>query len=104
MFDLNFDFTTPELPCGRVTRLQTKVKANSQHDSRQRGHNQSSNAPPDNADLRTLHLALGTVDVRNALAQVELGILLVPDAFNLDEGSVRARIALSTLVAEDAAF
>ena len=79
-------------------------KATSQHDSRQRGHNKSSNAPPDNADLRTLHLALGTVDVRNALAQVELGILLVCDTLDLNQGGIRAGVALAALMAQHTAF
>jgi hypothetical protein len=38
------------------------------------------------------------------LAEVELRILLVSDALNLDEGGVGAGVALAALVAEDAAL
>jgi hypothetical protein len=38
------------------------------------------------------------------LAEVELRILLVADALDLDEGGVGAGVALAALVAEDAAL
>jgi len=38
------------------------------------------------------------------LSEVELSILLGRDTFNLKEGSVRASVALATLMAENAPF
>ena len=38
------------------------------------------------------------------LSEVELGLLLVGDTLNLDEGGVRAGVALCALVAKDAAL
>lgn len=38
------------------------------------------------------------------LSEVELGILLCCDAFNLNEGCVGAGVALGTLVSEDASL
>lgn len=61
-------------------------------------------APPDNADLRALYLSLRAVHIRNALAKVELGILLACHALDLDQGGVRARVALCALVPQNAAF
>ena len=79
--------------------------------------------PPDYADLRALDLPLCPVDVGNALreatlntlksscangpaylAEVELGILLVRDTLNLEEGGVGAGVALRPLVAKNAAL
>lgn len=61
-------------------------------------------APPDDAHLGAVDLALGAVDERNALAEVELGVLLRSDTLDLDERGVRAGVALAALVAQDPAF
>lgn len=61
-------------------------------------------APPDDADVRPVHGALCLVHVRDALAEIELGVLLGCAALYLDEGRVGAGVALAALVAEDAAF
>ena len=61
-------------------------------------------APPDDADFGALYFTLGTVDVGDALSEVELGGFLGCNTFDLDEGGVRARLALAALVSEDAAF
>lgn len=61
-------------------------------------------APPDNADFGALDLALCLVDVCDALAEVELCVLLCCDALNLYQGGVRAGVALRPLVAQHTPF
>ena len=61
------------------------------------------NSPPDDADLGAVDLALGAVDVRDALAEVELCVLLGADALDGDERGVRACVALAALVLGSAA-
>jgi hypothetical protein len=51
-----------------------------------------------------LNLPLCTVDIRNSLPQVELCVFLGGDAFDLDEGSVRAGVALGAFVPQEAAL
>ena len=51
--DLNFDLTTPLLPCGRVTRL---------HDHKHTGSAENTKTlPPDDANLRPCNFLLGPV-------------------------------------------
>jgi hypothetical protein len=68
------------------------------------GKRREANAPPNDPDLRPLHLPLRTVDIRDPLPEVKLGVFFRGDAFDLDEGCVGAGVALGAFVAEDAAF
>jgi hypothetical protein len=61
-------------------------------------------APPNHADLRPLDLPLRTVNIRDSLPEVELCVFLGGDAFDLDEGGVRACVALGAFVPKDAAL
>lgn len=61
-------------------------------------------ATPDDPYLGALHLRLSSVHVCNALAEVELSVILVVHALYLKEGGVWARIALCTLVPENPAL
>ena len=58
--EVNFDLTTPEFPCGRVTRLSWNELNN-------RGGGVRDNAPPDDANLGALDFPLGFVDVCHTL-------------------------------------
>lgn len=58
-------------------------------------------ATPENADLGATNLLGGLVDVCDALAEVELGILGLLDTLDLDEGGVALGDALRALVAHD---
>jgi len=115
--DLNFDLTTPLLPCGRVTRL---------HDHKHtRLVGNTKTLPPDDANLRPCDFPLGPVYICYTLherhgstqstkerqdsqvaylSEVELSILLGRDTLNLKEGSVRTGVALATLMTENAPF
>jgi hypothetical protein len=113
--DLNFDLTTPLLPCGRVTRL---------HDINtpdRRGILSPYPQMTRTFDPAISFLARYTYATRytNAMGQrkvlrrgkilsylseVELSILLGRDTLDLKEGSVRAGVALTTLMAENAPF
>jgi hypothetical protein len=59
---------------------------------------------PDNTDLAAVNLTLGTVDVSDALAEVELSISRSLDTLNLDERGVLVLVALGTLVAQNTAL
>jgi hypothetical protein len=61
-FDLNFDFTTPEEPCGRVTRLNKRC-----HDCF--FWTEKTNSPPDDPKLGSLNLPLCLVNIRNPLRE-----------------------------------
>lgn len=81
---------------------------------------QRENVPPDDADLGALDCSLGFVNVRYTLgmgqekchgrrdqanlAEVELSVLWVGNAFYLDERGVWTRITLGTLVPKDTAL
>lgn len=58
----------------------------------------SGNLTPDHSDLRATDLLLGSVNVGNSLAQVELGVLGSVNTLNLDQGDVGVGHALGTLV------
>ena len=97
-FDLNFDLTTPPLPCGRVTRPQmtrifeprTSLFARYTYATRCMMFSEKS-------------IRLGERG-RTDLAEVELSVLLVGDALDLEERRVGVGVALAALVAKDAAF
>ena len=58
-------------------------------------------AAPDDADLGATNLLGGLVDVSDALAEVELGLVGLLNTFDLDEGGVALGDALRALVAHD---
>ena len=97
-FDLNLDVTTPPLPCGRVTRPQmtrifeprTSLFARYTYATRCMMFSENCSG----AEGRG----------RTDLAEVELSVLLVGDALDLEEGGVGVGVALAALVAEDAAL
>lgn len=53
---------------------------------------------PDNTDLGTTNLLLGSVDKGNTLTKVELSILEALDTLNLDQGARGVDTALGALV------
>jgi len=64
----------------------------------------ASYASPNDANLSPCNFLLGPVYICYTLSKVELSILLGRDTLNLKEGSVRAGVALATLMAENAPF
>ena len=60
----------------------------------------SGNLTPDNSDLRTSNLLVGTVDVGDSLTQVELSVLWSGDTLDLDQRNVRVVDVLGTLVGQ----
>ena len=90
-----------------------------------RSFTMQTNIPPNNANLRSLNLPFGliyeshslmiegviefinqkkTFNDKTYLAEVELGIVLRRYSLNLEQRSIRPRIALRPLVAKDTAF
>lgn len=59
----NFDLTTPDEPCGLVTRLNT----NSPQPRCSNPKHSENDSPPDHTDFRALDFPLGLVDVCDAL-------------------------------------
>ena len=55
------------------------------------------NLTPDNAHASTVDLLLAAIDVCNALAKVEVGILAVVDAVNADEGGTSVLVNLASV-------
>lgn len=62
------------------------------------------NTAPDDTNPGATDLVGTAVNVRNALAEVEGGILGVLNALNLDERGARVQVALAALVAHDPAL
>lgn len=62
------------------------------------------NSAPNHARLAPGDRLLGAIHVRNALAQVEAGVLRGRDIFDLEEGNKRVLEVLATLVAEMASL
>lgn len=58
----------------------------------------SSNLSPDDSDSGSSYLLLGLVDKSYTLSEVELSLSRGVASFDLDEGNVRVRGSLSTLV------
>jgi len=61
--DRNFDFTTPDPPCGRVTRLLIRSILRTED-------NITLHSPPNYAYFRPLHFALSLVNKGDALRKV----------------------------------
>ena len=55
---------------------------------------------PDDPDLCASYLLLAAVNICDALAGVESRSLLVLDTLDLDEGGIRVRVALASLVGQ----
>jgi len=64
----------------------------------------ASYASPDDANLRPCDFPFGTVYVCYALSEVELNIIFVRNALDLEEGRVGTCVMFSALVAEYAPF
>jgi hypothetical protein len=58
----------------------------------------SGNLAPHDSDLGASDLLLGSVDVSNSLSDVELGLVGVGDALNLDERNVGVHNSFASLV------
>ena len=58
----------------------------------------SDNLAPDDSDLGASNLLVGSVDVSDSLSEVELGLLGVGHALNLDERHVGVNNTLASLV------
>jgi hypothetical protein len=63
----------------------------------------SANLAPDHART-SLFAAAGTVDIRDALAEIPLRVLRAIDAFEREEAHVGVRVAFAALVADMAGF
>jgi hypothetical protein len=115
--DLNFDFTTPLLPCGRVTRLQDN----------KRRHDAWRPIRPYPQITRTFDPAIcrlarytyatrcantiiqhvgsrGMIHKNRHLSEVELCVLLCRNALYLKKGSVGAGVTFTALMAKHAPF
>lgn len=62
----------------------------------------ASDLSPNYTDLGTIHLALCTVHVSEALTQIKVGLILCVDVLNLDQAGVLALVSLATLESKDA--
>lgn len=113
MLDLNFDLTTPLLPCERVTRLvvNEEFRQKAQENMHIRTPRLLAHWIPRSfslPDKHTQHAITGNEPIKPQrdytvahLPQVELRILLGRDTLDLNESGVGTGVALRALVTED---